>query len=94
MLRARHQSFLNDNYADELRCGYPDIWKRVCRDGTHFRRDCQLACDFFRSLFPFLPDDEIPRCAKPVEVWEPEIEAELAREKEDNRSAGGKSESI
>lgn len=85
---------LNDNYPDELRWGYPDIWKRMCRDGTHFRRECQLACDFFRSLFPFLPEDELPRCAKPVEVWEPEIEAEIAREKEGGASAGGKSDSI
>lgn len=85
---------LNDNHPDDLRWGYPDIWKRLCRDGTHFRRDCELACKFFRSLFPFLPDDELPRCAKPVEVWEPEIEAAVAREKEDRRSAGGKSDSI
>lgn len=72
---------LNDNYPDHLRKNYPEVWKRLCRDDTHFRRECKQACDFFRNLFPFLPEDEMPRSAKPVEIWEPEIEAELARQK-------------
>ena len=74
---------LNDNYPDDLRKNYPDVWKRMCRDDTHFRRECKLACDFFRTLFPFLPDDDLPRSSKPVEIWEAEIEQELGRQKTD-----------
>lgn len=74
---------LNDNYPDHLRKKYPEVWKRLCRDDTHFRRECKFACDFFRSLFPFLPENELPRSSKPVEIWEPEIEEELARKESD-----------
>jgi hypothetical protein len=81
---------LNDNYPDHLRKNYPEVWKRLCRDDTHFRRECKLACDFFRTLFPFLPEDELPRSSKPVEKWEPEIEAELARQRTDGTSPTGK----
>jgi len=80
---------LNKNYPDHLRKNYPSVWKRLCRDDTHFRRECKLACDFFRALFPFLPEDELPRSSKPVEIWEPEIEAELARQKVDGSSPTG-----
>jgi hypothetical protein len=74
---------LNTYYPDHLRKHYPAVWKKLCRSDTHFRRECKLACDFFRSLFPFLPEGEQPRSSKPVEVWEPEIEAELARQQKD-----------
>jgi hypothetical protein len=72
---------LHENYPNELRDRYPDVWKRMCRSDTHFRRECQLACEFYRALFPFLPEDDVPRSAKPIEVWEPEIDAEVARQK-------------
>lgn len=71
---------LNDNYPDELRKNYPEVWRRLCRDDTHFRRECKLACEFYRNLFPFLPEDDLPRSSKPIDVWEPEIEEELARQ--------------
>lgn len=74
---------LNDNYPNHLRKNYPDVWRKLCQDDTHFRRECKLACDFYRALFPFLPEDDVPRSSKPVEVWEPEIEEELARKKTD-----------
>jgi hypothetical protein len=80
---------LNDNYPVHLRKNYPEVWKRLCRDDTHFRRECKLACEFFRSLFPFLPEDELPRSSKPVEIWEPEIEAEFARQRADSPSPTG-----
>ncbi|MCU0795913.1 MAG: hypothetical protein MUF31_08260 [Akkermansiaceae bacterium] len=80
---------LNDNYPDHLRKNYPEVWKRLSRDETHFRRECKLACDFFRTLFPFLPEDELPRSSKPVEIWEPEIEAELAQQKADGSPPTG-----
>jgi hypothetical protein len=71
---------LHDNYPNEMREHYPYVWKRMCRDETHFRRECQLACEFYRALFPFLPEDDVPQSAKPVELWEPEVDAECARQ--------------
>jgi hypothetical protein len=81
---------LNDNYPDDLRKNHPAVWKKLCRSDTHFRRECKLACDFFHALFPFLPEDESPRCSKPVEIWEPEIEEELARKESDELPPTGK----
>jgi hypothetical protein len=83
---------LHDNYPNEMRQRYPNVWKRMCRDETHFRRECQLACEFYRALFPFLPEDDVPQSAKPVELWQPEIDAECARQSAGrNRQTGDNS---
>lgn len=81
---------LNDNYPDHLRKNYSEVWKRLCRDDSHFRRECKLACDFFRALFPFLPEDELPRSSKPVEIWEHEIFEERAKQERDGTPPAGK----
>ena len=81
---------LHDNYPNELRDHYPDVWKRMCRGDTHFRRECQLACESLQGAFPIAPEDDVPRSAKPVEVWEPEIEAEVARQEMQQNGRTGK----
>lgn len=44
----------------ELREQLPDAWKKYGAKERRFRREIREGCNFFRKLFPFLPEEERP----------------------------------
>jgi hypothetical protein len=57
----------------ELRSEMPDAWKRIGAKERDFRREVRQVRIFFRRLFPFLPEDEVPESEERKGVWLPPL---------------------
>lgn len=67
----------------ELRSEVPDAWNRISTKERDFRREVRHVRIFFRRLFPFLPQGDVPESEQRKGVWLPpllRIADDVARE--------------